>query len=74
MSSKKRLRSVQRAVARYNLGLFNESVRDCHEALEINPYHFVAATSMGHCKRRATRFAIVSALRSAALRVRVSRR
>ncbi len=37
----------QRAVARFNLGQFTESIRDCHQALEINPYHFVAATSMG---------------------------
>lgn len=37
----------QRAVARFNLGKFAESIRDCHQALEINPYHFVAATSMG---------------------------
>jgi len=37
----------QRAMARFNLGRFAESIRDCHQALEINPYHFVAATSMG---------------------------
>ena len=29
------------------LGRLVESIRDCHQALEINPYHFVAATSMG---------------------------
>ena len=39
----------QRAVARFNLGQFDESIRDSHQALEINPYHFVAATSMGQC-------------------------
>jgi tetratricopeptide (TPR) repeat protein len=38
----------QRAVARFNLGHFTESIRDCHHTLELNPYHFVAATSMGH--------------------------
>jgi tetratricopeptide (TPR) repeat protein len=38
----------QRAVAQFHLGRFAESIRDDHEALEINPYHFVAATSMGH--------------------------
>jgi tetratricopeptide (TPR) repeat protein len=38
----------QRAVAQFHLGRFAESIRDSHEALEINPYHFVAATSMGH--------------------------
>lgn len=37
----------QRAAAQFNLGRFAETIRDCHEALEINPYHFVAATSMG---------------------------
>ena len=37
----------QRAIARFCLGRFAESIRDCHQALEINPYHFVAATSMG---------------------------
>ena len=29
------------------LGHYDESVRDCHEALEINPYHFIAAVGMG---------------------------
>lgn len=38
----------QRAVAEFNLGQFAESIRDGHQALEINPYHFPAATSMGH--------------------------
>lgn len=37
----------QRAIPRFNLERFAESIRDCHQALEINPYHFVAATSMG---------------------------
>jgi len=37
----------QRAVAHVALGRLVESIRDCHQALEINPYHFVAATSMG---------------------------
>ncbi len=37
----------QRAVAHFALGHLVESIRDCHQALEINPYHFVAATSMG---------------------------
>ncbi len=38
----------QRAVARFALKQYAESVRDCHHALEINPYHFVAAAGMGH--------------------------
>ena len=29
------------------LGQFAECIRDSHEALELNPYHYVAATSMG---------------------------
>jgi tetratricopeptide (TPR) repeat protein len=37
----------QRAVAQALVGHLTESVRDCHQTLEINPYHFVAATSMG---------------------------
>jgi tetratricopeptide (TPR) repeat protein len=37
----------QRAVAHVALSRLVESIRDCHQALEINPYHFVAATSMG---------------------------
>lgn len=37
----------QRAFAHHALGNFAESIRDCHEALEINPYHFVAAMGMG---------------------------
>ncbi len=37
----------QRAVAHFALGRFVELIRDCHQALEINPYHFVAATGMG---------------------------
>jgi tetratricopeptide (TPR) repeat protein len=37
----------QRAVAQVALGRLVEAIRDCHQTLEINPYHFVAATSMG---------------------------
>ena len=39
----------QRATARFHQKRFRESVRDCHQTLEINPYHFGAASSMGHC-------------------------
>lgn len=38
----------QRAVAHYALLHFAESIRDCHQALEVNPYHFAAAAGMGH--------------------------
>jgi len=37
----------QRAIAHAALGRLVESIRDCHQTLEINPYHFVAAASMG---------------------------
>jgi tetratricopeptide (TPR) repeat protein len=37
----------QRAAAYIALGRLVESIRDCHQTLEINPYHFVAATNMG---------------------------
>jgi tetratricopeptide (TPR) repeat protein len=37
----------QRGAAFFALGRFADAIRDCHEALEINPYHFVAATCMG---------------------------
>jgi tetratricopeptide (TPR) repeat protein len=37
----------QRAVAHYALGRLSDAIRDCHESLEINPYHFIAATTMG---------------------------
>jgi tetratricopeptide (TPR) repeat protein len=37
----------QRAIARFSLGQFQESIRDCHQVLELNPYHFPAAAGMG---------------------------
>lgn len=37
----------QRALAEFALGMYTEAIRDCHEALEINPYHFAAAAGMG---------------------------
>jgi tetratricopeptide (TPR) repeat protein len=39
----------QRAIALFNLGQFAPSIHDCQQALEYNPYHFAAATGMGHC-------------------------
>ncbi|HEY1599849.1 MAG TPA: tetratricopeptide repeat protein [Pirellulales bacterium] len=39
----------QRAVAHFGLRRFVESIGDCREALEINPYHFAAAAGMGQC-------------------------
>jgi tetratricopeptide (TPR) repeat protein len=38
----------QRAIAHFALGHYSESIRDCHQALELNPYHFAAAAGMGH--------------------------
>ena len=37
----------QRAYAHHALGHYDQSLRDCREALEINPYHFIAAVGMG---------------------------
>jgi tetratricopeptide (TPR) repeat protein len=39
----------QRAIAYYQVERFHDSVRDCQQALELNPYHFPAAIGMGHC-------------------------
>jgi len=39
----------QRAVAHFGLRHFVESIGDCRETLEINPYHFAAAAGMGQC-------------------------
>ncbi len=36
----------QRAIARFALKKFAASIRDAHQSLEINPYHFSAATGM----------------------------
>jgi tetratricopeptide (TPR) repeat protein len=52
----------QRAIARFNLSQFVESIRDCHQALEINPYHFLAATGMGQAYLQLENY--VSALES----------
>ena len=39
----------QRAVAFFALGRYGESIKDCRQALEINPYHFAAAAGEGRC-------------------------
>jgi tetratricopeptide (TPR) repeat protein len=39
----------QRAIARYCLEQYSESIHDCHQTLELNPYHFGAASGMGQC-------------------------
>lgn len=40
----------QRAIAHFQLAHYLEGARDCHQTLEINPYHFGAAAGMGHCQ------------------------
>jgi tetratricopeptide (TPR) repeat protein len=37
----------QRGLALFSIGRFAQSISDCNQALEINPYHFGAATGMG---------------------------
>ncbi len=39
----------QRAIAQFRRGQLAEAIRDCHEALERNAYHFDAAAGMGQC-------------------------
>ncbi|WP_146570605.1 tetratricopeptide repeat protein [Botrimarina hoheduenensis] len=39
----------QRGTAHYHLSQYEAAVRNCHQALEINPYHFTAAVGMGQC-------------------------
>jgi tetratricopeptide (TPR) repeat protein len=39
----------QRAIAGYCIERYEHSIQDCHQALELNPYHFGAAAGMGQC-------------------------
>jgi tetratricopeptide (TPR) repeat protein len=39
----------QRAIASYCTERYEESIQDCNQALELNPYHFGAAAGMGQC-------------------------
>lgn len=39
----------QRGMAYYHQGQYDAAIRDSHQALEINPYHFTAAAGMGQC-------------------------
>jgi tetratricopeptide (TPR) repeat protein len=39
----------QRALGLYSVGRYAESIHDCTQTLEINPYHFGAATGMAQC-------------------------
>ncbi len=60
----------QRAIARFSLGDFHESIRDCHQALELNPYHFAAAAGMGQAYLELNNY--VSALESFRRALRLS--
>ncbi|HEY4234189.1 MAG TPA: tetratricopeptide repeat protein [Lacipirellulaceae bacterium] len=39
----------QRGIAHYHREQYESAIQDCHQALEINPYHFTAAAGMGQC-------------------------
>ena len=39
----------QRAIAHYNLQAYEESARDCEQALARNPYHYAAAVGLANC-------------------------
>lgn len=52
----------QRGKAFFHLGQYEAATRDCHQALEINPYHFQAASIMGQAYE--TQHNLVAALES----------
>lgn len=39
----------QRGIALYYLARYREASADCHQTLELNPYHYAAAVGMAHC-------------------------
>jgi tetratricopeptide (TPR) repeat protein len=39
----------QRAIGYFSQKRYAQAIRDCVQTLEINPYHFGAATGMGYC-------------------------
>jgi tetratricopeptide (TPR) repeat protein len=39
----------QRAVAQFALRRFEDAANDCHQTIELNPYHFGALVGMAHC-------------------------
>ena len=39
----------QRAIANFGIGHFIRSIKDCEQTLELNSYHFLAASGMGNC-------------------------
>lgn len=42
----------QRAIARFGMEDYTGAIEDCYQTLELNPYHFAAATGMGHAYLR----------------------
>lgn len=42
----------QRAIARFGMEDYTGAIEDCCQTLELNPYHFAAATGMGHAYLR----------------------
>ncbi len=56
----------QRGLAYLHKGDLEGSIRDRHQALEINPYHFIAAVGMGECYlRQENRLAALESFRRA---------
>ena len=39
----------QRAIAWFHQEHYQAAANDCHQSLELNPYHFGSAVGMGHC-------------------------
>jgi tetratricopeptide (TPR) repeat protein len=39
----------QRAIGHYYLSHYRDAANDCHQTLELNPYHYAAAVGMAHC-------------------------
>jgi tetratricopeptide (TPR) repeat protein len=39
----------QRAIAYFESEMIYDAIADCQRVLELNPYHFPAATGLGHC-------------------------
>ncbi len=39
----------QRAIAYYGLARYVESIHDCRQAVELNPFHFGAVAGLGQC-------------------------
>ena len=56
----------QRGIAHFYREEYEQSIRDCHQTLEINPYHFAAAAGMGKSYLRlGNRVAALEAFRRA---------